>query len=103
MLSEENRQDIFVSEMNKDKVRSTIKQCVRDWSFEGELERKECYDPILQTLMSYYPDNRSNIRVLVPGAGLGRLAWEIARIGFETQGNEFSYFMLLTSNFILNK
>lgn len=35
-------------------------------------------------------------RVLVPGAGLGRLPLEIAARGYSCQGNEFSYFMLLT-------
>jgi hypothetical protein len=27
------------------------------------------------------PFDRSNFRVLVPGAGLGRLAWDVARLG----------------------
>jgi hypothetical protein len=35
-------------------------------------------------------------RVLVPGAGLGRLPLEIASRGYACQGNEFSYYMLLT-------
>ncbi len=48
-------------------------------------------------------EERSEIKVLVPGAGLGRLAFDIARSGFECQGNEFSLFMLFTSNFVLNK
>jgi carnosine N-methyltransferase len=41
--------------------------------------------------------------VLVPGAGLGRLAFDIARRGYSCQGNEFSFYMLLASNFILNR
>ncbi len=41
-------------------------------------------------------------RVLVPGAGLGRLPLEIAARGYACQGSEFSYHMLLTSNFLLN-
>lgn len=41
-------------------------------------------------------------RVLLPGAGLGRLCIEVAAAGFEAQGNEFSYFMLLTAAFMLN-
>ena len=41
--------------------------------------------------------------MLVPGAGLGRLAWEIAHRGYECQGSEFSLYMLFTSNFLLNK
>ena len=39
---------------------------------------------------------------MVPGAGLGRLVLECARRGFEAEGNEHSYDMLLTSSFILN-
>jgi carnosine N-methyltransferase len=34
--------------------------------------------------------------------GLGRLLYEFAKLGYKAQGNEFSYYMLLTSNFILN-
>lgn len=37
-----------------------------------------------------------------PGCGLGRLVFEFAKKGFRSQGNEFSYFCLLMSNFILN-
>lgn len=33
--------------------------------------------------------------MLVPGAGLARLCVEVAALGYEAQGNEFSYFMLL--------
>lgn len=70
-------------------------------------------------------------RCLVPGAGLARLACEISRLGtdsygvsktgqlapvcecmtdkecfvpgFESQGNEFSYYMLICSSFLLNQ
>lgn len=44
-----------------------------------------------------------DIKILVPGAGLGRLAFEIAKLGYTCQGNEFSLFMLLASQFVLNK
>lgn len=39
----------------------------------------------------------------MPGAGLGRLAWEINRVGFTCQANEFSLHMLIASNWILNE
>ena len=45
---------------------------------------------------------RHDVRVLVPGAGLGRLAFEIARLGYAAEGNDFSYHMLMGSNYILN-
>uniref|UniRef100_A0A7S0UUK8 carnosine N-methyltransferase n=1 Tax=Polytomella parva TaxID=51329 RepID=A0A7S0UUK8_9CHLO len=41
-------------------------------------------------------------RILVPGCGLARLCVELAAMNFQAQGNEFSYFMLLGSSFILN-
>ena len=38
----------------------------------------------------------------MPGCGLGRLVFEFAKQGYKSQGNEFAYFCLLSSNFILN-
>lgn len=34
---------------------------------------------------------------------MGRLAFDLASQGFSCQGNEFSFYMLLTSHYILNK
>ncbi|KAI8356122.1 N2227-like protein-domain-containing protein [Choanephora cucurbitarum] len=95
-----------VTPMDMDKVKSTLKQFVRDWSAEGEHERKVTYDPIIQELDRLYRmpiEERGHIRVLVPGAGLGRLAFDIAKAGFSCQGNEFSYYMLFASHFVLNR
>ncbi|XP_026478168.1 carnosine N-methyltransferase [Ctenocephalides felis] len=89
-----------------DKVQSTLKQFVRDWSKEGAEERKQCYEPIIKEIESYYPGENGllcDIKVLVPGAGLGRLAYELAHRGYSCQGNEFSVFMLFASNFVLNR
>ena len=44
-----------------------------------------------------------DVSVLVPGSGLGRLAFDIAKLGFVCEGNEFSLHMLMASNFIINK
>ncbi|PIN11018.1 putative trehalase [Handroanthus impetiginosus] len=87
-----------------DKVRCIIRNIVRDWAAEGQRERDECYKPILEELERLFP-NRSRERppaCLVPGAGLGRLALEISSLGFISQGNEFSYYMMICSSFILN-
>lgn len=87
----ESRQKI--PDHDLDKVRSTIKQYVRDWSLEGSSEREAAYDPILEALERCFHyvsfAQRNQLRVLVPGAGLGRLAFEIAWLGFSCQGNEF--------------
>ncbi|KAI0772899.1 N2227-domain-containing protein [Trametes elegans] len=95
------------TEHDMDKLRSTLKQLVRDWSEEGREERNQCYEPIKEALVQHFPDipeeERRNFRVLVPGAGLGRLAWDVANLGFACQGNEFSHYMLLASFFMLNR
>jgi carnosine N-methyltransferase len=94
------------SVMDMDKVQSTIKQFVRDWSSEGAEERKACYQPIIDEIEQRFPLTAClprDVHILVPGAGLGRLALEIARRGYTCQGNEFSLFMLFASNFVLNR
>ncbi|XP_071579735.1 carnosine N-methyltransferase [Temnothorax nylanderi] len=91
---------------DQEKVQATIKQLVRDWSVEGAEERKACYQPIVDEILCQFPSEfctPSDIHILVPGAGLGRLAFEIAKRGYTCQGNEFSLFMLFASNFVLNK
>ncbi|PWA59047.1 S-adenosyl-L-methionine-dependent methyltransferases superfamily protein [Artemisia annua] len=88
-----------------DKVRCVIRNIVRDWAAEGQKERDQCYKPILEELKRHFP-NRSEDSppsCLVPGAGLGRLALEISCLGFKSQGNEFSYYMMICSSFILNQ
>ncbi|XP_021907404.1 carnosine N-methyltransferase-like isoform X2 [Carica papaya] len=87
-----------------DKVRCIIRNIVRDWAAEGQKERDQCYKPILEELDSLFPnrDGKSPPACLVPGAGLGRLALEISCLGFISQGNEFSYYMMICSSFILN-
>ncbi|KAH8112811.1 N2227-domain-containing protein [Phellopilus nigrolimitatus] len=95
------------NDFDMDKLRSTLKQFVRDWSEEGKVERDACYQPMKDALLNHFaavPEGeRSKLRVLVPGAGLGRLAYDVARLGFSCQGNEFSHYMLLSSFFILNR
>ena len=87
-----------------DKVRTTICQLYRDWSIEGLSERRSCYEPVLQDLSEAFKatSDLSAIRVLVPGAGLGRLVYEICKSGYSVQGNELSYHQLIVSNWILN-
>lgn len=91
--------------VDMDKVRYVLKNLARDWSEEGAPEREETYGPLLEELERVLPvQNRdSPPAVLVPGAGLGRLCLECVRRGYACQGNEFSYYMLLTSSYMLNK
>ncbi|KAL4590481.1 hypothetical protein LXL04_003411 [Taraxacum kok-saghyz] len=94
-----------VPRVDVDKVRWVIRNFIRDWATEGQKERDECFGPILEELKRNFPDRskESPPTCLVPGAGLGRLALEISCLGFISQGNEFSYYMMICSSFILNQ
>jgi carnosine N-methyltransferase len=89
------------------KVRSTLRQIARDWSSAGKAERDSCYAPLISAIQAHLApvtaDNFGQQRVLVPGSGLGRLVFDLAVAGYDTQGNEFSYFMLLMGDHIMNR
>lgn len=88
------------------KVSSVLKSLARDWSKEGEEERNMAYNPVLERVSKYLPLNdvlnMSPPNLCVPGAGVGRLACELSALGYAVQGNEFSLYMLLASDFVLN-
>ncbi|BAM40099.1 Mg protoporphyrin IX chelatase [Theileria orientalis strain Shintoku] len=89
--------DPLVLQRNVNWVRSTLRQFVRDWSVEGEKERDQCFRPLLDALQRRVPirDLEDPPLILCPGSGLGRLPFEVLRLGYSSQGNEFSYFMLI--------
>ena len=80
----------------------------REWGVHGAEERKLTFDPLVQELLHRLPvhadgGNAYTQRVLVPGCGLARLPIEIASRGYCVEGNEFSAYMLMASNFVLNR
>lgn len=99
-----------------DKVVSTLRQIAREWSDEGSAERDASYGRVIREIEAMYPDptegdnsgkqfgtkSRDQVRIVIPGCGLGRLPLELAARGFQAQGNEFSFHMLFTSHFLLN-
>ena len=87
-----------------DKARSTIRQFYRDWSAKGTAEREASYGRIRRTLEKERKSRPQEgpLKVLVPGAGLGRLVFELCADGHESEGNEISYHQLLASSYILN-
>ena len=100
--SQQNTTDASAAtEEQMSKVTSVLKSLARDWSAEGQKERDMCYRPLLDSVQRYIPCSKG-AKLSVPGAGVGRLALELASKGYIVQGNEFSLFMLLASDFILN-
>jgi SAM-dependent methyltransferase len=102
-----------------DKARSTLRQFYRDWSAEGRVERDACYGPVFRALEAEKTRRAESqtqantrggatakmtppLKVLVPGAGLGRLVFDLCRLGYDSEGNEISYHQLLASSYVLN-
>lgn len=88
------------------KAHSTIRQFYRDWTHEGfKLEVEPLLNTVLSDLQSFLSPTQPDTpcpSLLLPGAGLGRLLFELCLRGYHTTGNEISYHQLLGSNFILN-
>ncbi|KAM5543098.1 hypothetical protein V8D89_003482 [Ganoderma adspersum] len=101
---DEEEPGLFAPEIKGDlgRVRESLKHFVRDWSEEGRKEREVIFGPVLDVLRACPEEGRSGKRVLVPGAGLGRLAWEISELGYQTTANELSFFMNLALRFLLS-
>lgn len=56
-----------------DKLRSTLKQFVRDWSAEGKAERDACYVPVQEALLAHFSDIPAAERYVNP------IDWESQR------------------------
>jgi hypothetical protein len=92
----------FISEEEADgslpnpyRISDILNHLVRDWSIGGPHRRDLGSAPILESLKTLYSDGRRGNheakRILLPGAGMGRLAHEIAHLGgFEVTMNEIS-------------
>lgn len=68
---------------DKISVSQSLKHYVRDWTETGEAERRGTFSCLTSTLERLFPDRNGDkpIKVLIPGAGLGRLGHDIARLG----------------------
>ncbi|KAL0064099.1 hypothetical protein AAF712_008959 [Marasmius tenuissimus] len=82
------------------RVREALKHFVRDWSSEGAEERERIFRPILDILQQ--APKKAGSRILLPGSGLGRLAYEIAQLdsSFDVTANELSFYMNLAFRFL---
>lgn len=82
----------------------------RDWSAVSQKDRALCYDHVIRAVEEAAQDalsagtveKQADFSVLVPGASLGRLAWELANRGMTVQGVESSYLHLFMCNYIMN-
>lgn len=52
---EMSQPEVPVSGFFMDKVHTTLRMFVRDWSREGLRERQQAYDPLIQAVERYFP------------------------------------------------
>lgn len=66
-------------------VSQSLKHFVRDWAVSGANERNAAFPCILKALMNLQRNHRGQerLKVVLPGAGLGRLGHEVAKLGGE--------------------
>jgi carnosine N-methyltransferase len=94
-----------------DDIYQVFHHVVRDWSAQGAEIRRQLYDPLVSRLVAEQaghsePNNngdRQRLQVLVPGSGLGRLAYELARADLSVTGVEVSTVMLSVSFVLFNQ
>lgn len=87
---------------------AVIAHLVRDWSDEGAFSRMRTHPPVLRALAALARSRRptcassrprsncsaaAQLRVLVPGAGAGRLAWEAAQRGYRVEARSLGWLL----------
>ena len=90
-------------------IRGFFMSCLmRDWTLESKPERDNNYGNVLKELKNYinYDDKelmkKNNYKVLVPGTGCSRMAFELANRGFEVEANDFFFFYILCDDYLFN-
>lgn len=83
-----------------DSVSQVIVHIARDWTRLGLVVRQRLYDWCKQEMASHLVAKDS---ILVPGAGLGRLAFDLACDGYSVEANEISVLMSSAAHAILQR
>lgn len=109
--SEEYYKDIDMNEINIRRYEegnyllNVFTYIVRDWSNERKEERKENYNIIINELLKYFPHNcpeANNYKILIPGAALNRLGYEICKYGYDVETNDYLFLNGIFSDYIFN-
>ncbi|KAK4035246.1 carnosine N-methyltransferase [Parachaetomium inaequale] len=86
-------------------VSQALKHFVRDWAASGVNERDAAFPCILKVLKDLFPNpGQEGVKVLLPGAGLGRLGHEVAELpGFQVTNNEWSTYQNIAYRFLTSR
>eukprot|EP00980_Cylindrotheca_fusiformis_P031520 scaffold26496_cov113-Cylindrotheca_fusiformis.AAC.3 len=91
----------LVDENVYDMTAQIVAHLVRDWTPSGAQIRKSLYEWVCKEIVQR--SRTSSAPVLVAGAGMGRLAYDIHSLGFTVEANELSPVMAAAACAILTK
>ena len=97
--------DLGKESSSYDSALHVLTHIVRDWSSLGARIRQNLYQWITSQLICYAKQHpiQNGLPILVPGAGLGRLAFDIYKEGFHVEANEISIVMAAAAHQLLNE
>ena len=100
-LKEFNNKELFDQSYNEYSILNyaVFMYIVRDWTAERRKERELHYGPILASIQSCL---QTKAKILIPGAGLFRLGYELACLGHDVEGNDYSFFNVVLCDYIFN-
>jgi len=81
-------------------ISSVFLHLLRDWSTNCDHVGVSTYGPATAELRALLPQGGE---VLLPGAGLGRLAFELAGCGYKVEANDGSRLFMTAADFLLNR
>lgn len=81
-------------------IASVLLHLFRDWSANCEHVLASTYNPAVRELKKLLPNGGE---VLLPGAGLGRLALGLATEGYRVEANDASRLFLTVADYLLNR
>ena len=71
----------------------------RDWTNERKKEREAHYSPIIESVQKYVPKNS---KILLPGAALLRLGYELAKLGYDIDANDYNFYNIILCDYLFN-
>lgn len=78
---------------------------VRDWSNERKKEREENYNMIINEVLKYFSSSEDDLikyKILIPGSALNRLGFELCKLGYDIEANDFLFLNGIFSDYIFN-
>ena len=79
---------------------------MRDWSEERAKERDDNYKDIINDVIELFPQekkSKENYQILIPGCAVNRLGYELVKLGYDVEGNDYLILNGVISDYIFNK